>query len=83
MSIIPSCILLGGASFLATHGVSLAEGVETYMGNVRERGMLLLMPPLDLILMAFPQEGAVLLMPALQVMSAKGGQPATGSRLFQ
>lgn len=67
MAITTSCIMLGGAPFLAHYGQPLLGALAGYMGAVRERGMLLLLPPMDLLLVLFPQEGAALLMPALQV----------------
>jgi len=69
MSITSSCILLGGRPFLAQYGAVLAAALTAYVGDVRERGMLLLFPVMDLLLVQYPQEGAQLLGPALQVGS--------------
>jgi hypothetical protein len=67
MSIISSATLLGGAPFLAQHGAATVGALHAYLGNVTDKGMLLLLPPMDLILVAFPEDGSVLLLPALQV----------------
>jgi hypothetical protein len=76
MSIISSCVLLGGAPYLQRWGADLVSALGAYMGNVRERGALLLLPPLDLVLQTFPQEAPQLLQPALLKMLSLmlGGQ---------
>jgi hypothetical protein len=38
-----------------------------YVGEVVERGMLLLLPPIDLLLVALPQQAAPLVLPFMQV----------------
>ncbi len=75
---ITSLILLGGAPFLQQHGGDLAQLLAGYVGTVNERGMLLLLPPLDLLLVMFPADAPALLAPALQRLLAlllAGGEP--------
>ncbi|GBF94095.1 hypothetical protein Rsub_07082 [Raphidocelis subcapitata] len=79
MQIISSLVLLGGAPFLRQHGADLAGLLAGYMGAVNERGTLLLLPPLDLLLMLFPADAPSLLAPALQRLLSlllSGGEPA-------
>lgn len=82
MSIASSCILLGGVPFLTQHGQALSVALTAYMGNVRERGMLLLFPVMDIILVQHPQDGVTLLLPALQVriLSACQAVPTSPAR---
>ena len=49
-----SCVLLGGADFLAQHGGALAATLAALTGNVNERGMLLLFPVYELLLQVCP-----------------------------
>ena len=50
MQITTSCILLGGADFLQQHGGALAALLGSLIGNVKERGMLLLIPVMELVI---------------------------------
>ncbi|KAL3137934.1 hypothetical protein ABBQ38_005181 [Trebouxia sp. C0009 RCD-2024] len=64
--IITSCVLLGQASFLQRHADAVVRSLEALIGNINERGMLLLFTTLEIILQCFPKEGPVLLQPLLQ-----------------
>ncbi|DBA79077.1 hypothetical protein WJX77_002150 [Trebouxia sp. C0004] len=64
--IITSCVLLGRASFLQHYGGTVVRSLQALIGNVNERGMLLLFTTLEIILQCFPGEGPSLLQPALQ-----------------
>uniref|UniRef100_A0A061R0T2 Importin-11-like isoform x1 n=1 Tax=Tetraselmis sp. GSL018 TaxID=582737 RepID=A0A061R0T2_9CHLO len=55
-SIMVSAILLGGASFLQQHGAPLLAIITDALGAVNERGMLLLLPVVETIIVGFPQE---------------------------
>lgn len=66
MQILSSLLMLGGAQFLATYGPQLLAACTAYVGEVVERGLLLMLPPMDLILIAAPQEAAPLMIPFMQ-----------------
>jgi hypothetical protein len=53
--IIISAVLLGGQSFLAQHGASVVTIVTDAIGNVNERGMLILLPVLETIITCYPK----------------------------
>lgn len=53
---------------MATYGPQLLAACTAYVGEVVERGMLLMLPPLDLLLVAAPQQATPLLLPFLQVI---------------
>lgn len=63
--IVTSCILLGGADFMNQHAVAVVEMLRSLLGNVKERGMLLLMPVMSLMLAAYPEHAPVVMRPAL------------------
>ena len=67
MQIFCSLILLGGAHFLTQYGTAIASVLSSLLGQVKERGMLMMMPVMDLLLVSYPQEGAQLLAQPLQV----------------
>jgi len=79
LQIVSSLVLLGGAPFLQQHGPDLAALLAGYIGTVNERGTLLLLPPVDLLLLLFPADAPALLAPALQRLLALllgGGEPS-------
>jgi hypothetical protein len=65
MHITTSCVLLGGASFLQKHGAGLAGMLGALLGMLKERGTLLLLGPMEVLLQAQPADGPVLLEPVL------------------
>jgi hypothetical protein len=67
MQLLSSLIMLGGPSFLAAYGPQLLGACTAYVGEVVERGVLLLLPPVDLLLVAAPQQAAPLVLPFMQV----------------
>jgi hypothetical protein len=76
-----SAVLLGGRGALAAQGqgAALVAVLEGYVGNVKERGMLALLPVLELLVQAFPGEGPALAAPALRALLADllaGREPA-------
>jgi hypothetical protein len=77
MQLLSSLLLLGGAPFLADHGPALLSAAAGLVGEVVERGHLLLLPPVDLLLVAAPQQAAPLLLPFMQVR-ARGGRGGGG-----
>ncbi len=65
-AIVQSCILLGGADFLSMHGKALVGMLCKLLGNVNERGMLLLLPIMALMLCMLPEHMPSAMQPALE-----------------
>ena len=61
-----SCILLGGTEFLSVHSTALIDIVCKLLGNVKERGMLLLLSVMALMLCVLPEHMPAIMQPALQ-----------------
>ncbi|KAL4857594.1 Importin-11 [Chlorella vulgaris] len=70
MRIALSCVLLGQGEFLSAHGGGLVQVLCGFVGNVKDRGMLALMPVMDAVVQCFPSQGPQLLAPALQCLLA-------------
>jgi hypothetical protein len=64
--IITSCILLDGAEFMYQHAAAIVAMLSSLLGNVKERGMLLLLRIMNLMLCAFPEHAPSVMQPALQ-----------------
>ena len=58
MRIAASCVLLGGAPFLQAYGGLLVRALTGFVGNVKERGMLTLLPALEVVLQVCGGGGA-------------------------
>lgn len=67
MQLLSSLLLLGGGAFLSAQGPPLLSACAVYVGEVVERGLLLMLPPMDLLLVAAPQQAAPLLQDFMQV----------------
>jgi hypothetical protein len=67
MQLFSSLLLLGGVPFLSSYGPQLVSACTAYVGEVVERGVLLMLPPVDLLLVAAPQQAAPLVLPFMQV----------------
>ena len=65
-AIVQSCILLGGADFLSRHGRALVGMLGSLLGNVKARGMLLLLPIMALMLCVLPEHMPSVMQPALE-----------------
>ena len=61
-----SCILLGGPEFLSAHGRALNDMLCNLLGNVKERGMLLLLPVMALMLCMLPEHMPSVMQPSLE-----------------
>lgn len=72
MQLLSSLLLLGGGSFLSAYGPQLMSACAAYVGEVVERGLLLMLPPVDLLLVAAPQQAAPLVLPFMQVSTVAG-----------
>lgn len=67
MQLLSSLLLLGGGAFLSAHGPPLVSACAAYVGEVVERGLLLMLPVMDLLLVAAPQQAAPLMLQFMQV----------------
>jgi hypothetical protein len=65
VAVLTSMVLLGGAPFLQAHGGAVASVFTAFLGNVNERGMLLMFPAMELVLGAVPSVAPSVLQPAL------------------
>ncbi len=68
--ILSSCILLGGRDVLAVYGSRIAAVLQNFIGNVKDKGMLYILPIFDIIIQVLPVEGPVLLTAPLQRLLA-------------
>ncbi|ONM26374.1 ARM repeat superfamily protein [Zea mays] len=50
MKIIEDYIIFGGSEFLKSHGASLANIIDTIVGNVNDKGLLTALPIVDLLI---------------------------------
>ena len=66
--LIASCLLLGGAPFLSAQAGGLVAILLRLVASMNEKGMLLLLPVLDLLLRSFPADAPQLLEPVLQTL---------------
>ena len=76
--ILTSCLLMDGREILTAHGSRIASVLAGFIGNVKERGMLCLLPVIDLIVQIFPADGPSLLAIPLQRLVAdvmRGTEP--------
>lgn len=65
MQITQSCALLGSSAFLSRHGATVQHVLATLLGNVNERGMMVILPTIDLLLRMFPRDVSLFLQDAL------------------
>ncbi|ONM26359.1 ARM repeat superfamily protein [Zea mays] len=69
MKIIEDYIIFGGSEFLKSHGASLANIIDTIVGNVNDKGLLTALPIVDLLIQIFPLEAPPLISSALQKLT--------------
>ncbi len=67
MQLLSSLLLLGGSAFLSSQGPQLVTACAAYVGEVVERGLLLMLPPMDLLLVAAPHQAAPLMLEFMPV----------------
>ncbi|CAG9463738.1 unnamed protein product [Pedinophyceae sp. YPF-701] len=66
-----SCVLMGGAAFLRKHGGTLAAILDGLMASVNERGLLFVVPVIELVVKCFPDDGPALLeAPLMRALSS-------------
>ncbi|GBG87109.1 hypothetical protein CBR_g44565 [Chara braunii] len=66
MRILESYVLLGGAEFLQQHAQTVVRILDSVVGNVKEKGMVVTLPLIDLMIQCFPAESPPLLEPVLK-----------------
>ncbi|KAJ1292538.1 hypothetical protein BS78_02G399200 [Paspalum vaginatum] len=66
IKIIEDYTIFGGSEFLKSHGASLANIIDTIVGNVNDKGLLTTLPIVDLLIQIFPLEAPPLLSSTLQ-----------------
>ncbi|KVI11424.1 hypothetical protein Ccrd_010162 [Cynara cardunculus var. scolymus] len=67
-SIIEGYIILGGPEFLSMHASSVAKLFDLVVGNVNDRGLLSILPVIDVLIQCSPSDGPQLISSALQKM---------------
>lgn len=79
-AIMRSCLLAGGPQFVPAYGAQLASALTALLGNVSERGSLLLLPVMEIAIQVAPEHSPQALEPALQKLLAllgAGDEPET------
>ncbi|XP_071722890.1 uncharacterized protein [Rutidosis leptorrhynchoides] len=67
-SIIEGYIILGGSEFLSLHASSVAKLFDAIVGNVNDRGLLSILPVIDVLIQCSPSDGPQLISSTLQKM---------------
>ncbi|KAM3382256.1 importin-11 isoform X1 [Capsicum galapagoense] len=65
-NIIEDYVILGGREFLSLHASSVAKLLDLVVGNVNDRGLLSVIPVIDILVQCFPMEVPQLLSSSLQ-----------------
>ncbi|KAL7590187.1 hypothetical protein Lser_V15G39371 [Lactuca serriola] len=67
-SIIEGYIILGGTEFLSLHASSVAKLFDLVVGNVNDKGLLSILPVIDVLIQCSPSDGPQLISSTLQKM---------------
>lgn len=65
-NIIEDCVILGGREFLNLHASNVAKLLDLVVGNVNDRGLLSVIPVIDILVQCFPMEVPQLISSTLQ-----------------
>ncbi|XP_076958447.1 uncharacterized protein LOC143634179 isoform X1 [Bidens hawaiensis] len=65
-SIIEGYIILGGTEFLSLHASNVAKVFDVVVGNVNDRGLLSILPVIDVLIQCSPSDGPQLISSTLQ-----------------
>ncbi|KAH1123404.1 hypothetical protein J1N35_006564 [Gossypium stocksii] len=81
VDIIEDYIILGGREFLSMHASSVAKLLDLIVGNVNDRGLLSILPIIDILILCFPMEVPPLISSTLQklvviCLSGDDGDPS-------
>ncbi|KAK4268564.1 hypothetical protein QN277_025205 [Acacia crassicarpa] len=83
VNIIEDYIILGGSQFVSVHGSSIAKILDLVVGNVNDRGLLAVLPVIDLLIQCFPVEVPPLISSTLQkliIICLSGGDDRDPSK---
>ncbi|XP_050205030.1 uncharacterized protein LOC126655060 isoform X2 [Mercurialis annua] len=83
VKIIESYIILGGSEFLNMHASTVAKLLDLIVGNVNDRGLLSILPVIDILIQCFPVEVPPLISSTLQkliVICLSGGDDCEPSK---
>ncbi|XP_055812691.1 uncharacterized protein LOC129882425 isoform X2 [Solanum dulcamara] len=75
-NIIEDYVILGGREFLSLHASNVAKLLDLVVGNVNDRGLLSVIPVIDILVQCFPMEVPQLISSTLQkliIMCLTGG----------
>ncbi|KAA3464837.1 importin-11-like [Gossypium australe] len=81
VDIIEDYIILGGREFLSMHASGVAKLLDLIVGNVNDRGLLSILPIIDILILCFPMEVPPLISSTLQklvviCLSGDDGDPS-------
>ncbi|XAR68794.1 hypothetical protein NMG60_11000162 [Bertholletia excelsa] len=65
-NIIEGHIILGGSDFLSLHASTVAKLLDLVIGNVNDRGLLSILPVIEILIQCFPMEVPQLISSSLQ-----------------
>ncbi|KAG7576545.1 Importin-beta N-terminal domain [Arabidopsis thaliana x Arabidopsis arenosa] len=83
VSIMESYIILDGGEFLNMHASSVAKILDLIVGNVNDKGLLSILPVIDILVQCFPVEVPPLISSCLQklvIISLSGGDDRDPSK---
>ncbi|XP_004492469.1 uncharacterized protein [Cicer arietinum] len=83
VNIIEDYIILGGNDFLSMHATNIAKILDLVVGNVNDKGLLSILPVVDILIQCFPMEVPPLISSTLQkliVICLSGGDDRDPSK---
>ncbi|KAF1883849.1 hypothetical protein Lal_00038341 [Lupinus albus] len=83
VNIIEDYIILGGNEFLGMHATSIAKILDLVVGNVNDKGLLSVLPIIDILIQCFPMEVPPFISSTLQkliVICLSGGDDCDPSK---
>ncbi|OIW01168.1 hypothetical protein TanjilG_10329 [Lupinus angustifolius] len=83
VNIIEDYIILGGNDFLGMHATSIAKILDLVVGNVNDKGLLSVLPVIDILIQCFPMEVPPFISSTLQkliVICLSGGDDCDPSK---
>ncbi|KAJ1381211.1 Importin-beta, N-terminal domain [Sesbania bispinosa] len=83
VNIIEDYIILGGNDFLSMHATNIAKILDLVVGNVNDKGLLSVLPVIDILIQCFPMEVPPLISSTLQkliVICLSGGDDRDPSK---
>ncbi|XP_040867638.1 importin-11 isoform X3 [Glycine max] len=77
VNIIEDYIILGGNNFLSMHATNIAKILDLVIGNVNDKGILSVLPVVDILIQCFPMDVPPLISSTLQVDNVSSIQKKT------